>query len=120
MKLTTSILVLGMGLGTAWAQNPDVIQDTRSTLQNTQKKQTIDQNAVLSASGQGQSSTSAPATATTNMQGKTAVTVAPSNPPKAAAGEGRTKAATIGVRAPAEPEPTVAVDGTKRPAETKK
>jgi Tfp pilus assembly protein PilP len=120
MKLTTSILVLGMGLGTAWAQNPDVIQDTRSTLQNTQKKQTIDQNAVLSASGQGQSSTPAPATATTNMQGKTAVTVAPGNAPKAAAAKGKTKAATIAVKTPAEPHPTVAVEDTKSPAETKK
>jgi Tfp pilus assembly protein PilP len=52
MKLRTGILVLGMTVGAAWAQNPDVIQDTRSILQNVQKKQTIDQNAALAASGQ--------------------------------------------------------------------
>ena len=28
MKLTTGILVLGMAAGTAWGQNPDVIENT--------------------------------------------------------------------------------------------
>jgi Tfp pilus assembly protein PilP len=123
MKLTTSILMLGMALGTAWAQNPDVIQDTRSTLQNVQKKQTIDQNAVLSASGQGQSSTPATpaaATAMTNTQGKTAVTVAPGKAAKTAATKGKTKVAAIAVKTPAEPQPTVAVEDSKNPVETKK
>jgi Tfp pilus assembly protein PilP len=52
MKLKTGILALGVMLGTAWAQNPDVIQNTRDTLQNVQKKQAIDQNAALAAAGQ--------------------------------------------------------------------
>jgi Tfp pilus assembly protein PilP len=52
MKLRTGILALGMMVGTVWAQNPDVIQDTRDTLQNVQKKQAIDQNAALAAAGQ--------------------------------------------------------------------
>jgi Tfp pilus assembly protein PilP len=56
MKLTTGILLLGMATGAAWAQNPDIIQDTRSTLQNIQKKETIDQNAALAASGQAPAS----------------------------------------------------------------
>jgi len=59
MKLTTGILLLGMAAGAAWAQNPDVIQDTRSTLQNIQKKETIDQNAALSAAGQAPSAPAA-------------------------------------------------------------
>lgn len=57
MKLTTGILLLGMATGAAWAQNPDVIQDTRSTLQNIQKKEVIDQNAALAASGQSSAPT---------------------------------------------------------------
>ena len=32
MKLTTGILVLGMAAGTAWGQNPDVIQNTHDTM----------------------------------------------------------------------------------------
>jgi len=59
MKLTTGILLLGLMLGTAWAQNPDVIQDTRDTLQNVEKKQTIDQNYALTAAGQATSPTTA-------------------------------------------------------------
>jgi len=67
MKLRTGILALSMTMGAAWAQNPDVIQNTQNTLQNVQKKQTIDQNAALAASGQGQSSApaSSPAAVTT-------------------------------------------------------
>jgi Tfp pilus assembly protein PilP len=67
MKLTTGILLLGMATGAAWAQNPDVIQDTRSTLQNFQKKQVIDQNAALSASGQS----SAPTVSTSSHSAST-------------------------------------------------
>jgi Tfp pilus assembly protein PilP len=52
MKVKTGILALGLMLGTAWAQNPDVIQNTRDTLQNVQRKQAIDQNAALAVSGQ--------------------------------------------------------------------
>ena len=61
MKLIITILALGLTQGVAWGQNPDEIENTRNTLQNVQKKQTIDQNAALAASGQGQ--TSAPAAA---------------------------------------------------------
>jgi Tfp pilus assembly protein PilP len=57
MKLRTGILVLGMMAGTVWAQNPDVIQNTRDTLQNVQKKQAIDQNAALAAAGQASTPT---------------------------------------------------------------
>jgi len=64
MKLTTGILLLGMATGAAWAQNPDVIQDTRSTLQNIQKKQVNDQNAALAAAGQTTSSAAKPKAAT--------------------------------------------------------
>jgi len=56
MKLTTTILLLGMAGGTALGQNPDVIQDTRDTMKALQQKQTIDSNAALNsqppASGQ--------------------------------------------------------------------
>lgn len=53
MKLATAILVLGMATGAAWAQNPDVIENTRNTLHAVQVKQTNDSNAALAAT-QGQ------------------------------------------------------------------
>jgi len=53
MKLTTGILVLGMAVGTAWGQNPDVIENTRNTLKAVEQKKAMDSNAALAAS-QGQ------------------------------------------------------------------
>ena len=50
MKLTTSILAITMISGSALAQNPDIIQNTKSTLNAVAKKAEIDQNAVLNAS----------------------------------------------------------------------
>src|SRR5271166_2956231 len=91
-NLTTAILALGMVSGTAWAQNPDIIQDTRSTLQNVQKKQTIDQNAVLAVSGQQPSKTTAPAstapnTTTVPRNASTAPAPSPTTAPAAKASQ---------------------------------
>ena len=47
MKLTTAILVLGMAAGAAWAQNPNVIQNTRNTMKALQSKKQIDSDAAL-------------------------------------------------------------------------
>ena len=144
MKLTTAMLALGLSLGTAWAQNPDVIENTRNTLQNVQKKQTIDENAALAASGQGQNSapTSSPAAVTAPAksapskaaqstptaassaaakQGKTpVVSVTPANAPKTTAAKGKKKSTAIAVTKPAEAQPTVAVEDKKNPVEPKK
>ena len=87
MKLRTGIVVLGLMLGTAWAQNPDVIQNTRDTLQNVQKKQSNDQNAALTAAGQtAKPAPSKPATSNPPPQSKPAVqAAAPAAVPKAPA-----------------------------------
>ena len=50
MKLTTGILVLGMAAGTAWGQNPDVIENTRNTLKAVEQKKAMDSNAAMAAS----------------------------------------------------------------------
>ena len=147
MKLTTVILALGLSLGMAWAQNPDEIDNTRNTLQNVQKKQTIDQNAVLTSAGQGPSSAPAPSTSPAVVmapaqsapsqsavtpapakvspfaakQSKTAaVTVAPGKTHKTAAAKGKKKSTAIAVKAPAEPQGPVAVEDKKNPVEPKK
>ncbi len=49
MKLTTAILVLGMATGSALAQNPDVIENTRNTMKALEQKKAIDSNAALAA-----------------------------------------------------------------------
>src|SRR5881296_2492218 len=49
MKLMTAILLLGF-CGAAWAQNPDVIQDTRTTMKLVQQKKALDSDAALAAS----------------------------------------------------------------------
>ncbi len=51
MKLTTGILVLAMATGTGWAQNPDLIVNTKNTMNALQQKSAIDSNAALSAAG---------------------------------------------------------------------
>jgi hypothetical protein len=55
MKLTTGTLVLGMTLAAAaaWGQNPNVIQNTRNTLNAVQQHQAAESNAALAAT-QGQ------------------------------------------------------------------
>jgi Tfp pilus assembly protein PilP len=50
MKLTTAMLVLGMTAGSALAQNPDIIQNTRDTMHAVQVKKALDSNAALAAS----------------------------------------------------------------------
>jgi Tfp pilus assembly protein PilP len=147
MKLTTTaILALGLSLGTAaWAQNPDEIENTRNTLQNVQKKQTIDQNAVLTAAGQGQSSapSNTPAAVTAPVKpsqsktavstpapakvspvaakGKTAVvSVVPAKAAKSATAKGKKKSTAIAVKPPAEVAQPVAVEDKKNPVEPKK
>ncbi len=64
MKLTTGILILGMGLGTAWAQNPgSIIDNTKAKLNAVQQQKTADSNAALAAA-QGQSATAQTSSAT--------------------------------------------------------
>ena len=53
MKLATGILILGMGLGTAAAQNPSIVDNTKAKLNAVQQQKTADTNAALAAS-QGQ------------------------------------------------------------------
>ena len=50
MKLTTSILLAAMATGSAWAQNLDVIQDTKDTVHAVGQKAETDRNAAYSAS----------------------------------------------------------------------
>lgn len=63
MKLATGILILGMGLGTAGAQNPSIIDTTKAKLNAVQQQKTADSNAALAAA-QGQSASAHTSSAT--------------------------------------------------------
>jgi Tfp pilus assembly protein PilP len=76
MKLRIAILALGMTAGSAWGQNPQVIQNTRNTAKALQQKQANDSNAALAASEQPtnsatQGATGAKATARNGSANKT-------------------------------------------------
>jgi len=140
MKLATGILILGMGLGTATAQNPSVIDTTKAKLVAAQQQKTADINAALGTS-QGQSvapqSTAAkpaagkPASATpaqttspaqsSKPQAATAPATAPKPAAKAAAPKTTAKKTTkVAVDQPKEPKPAVAVEDKKNPVDPKK
>jgi Tfp pilus assembly protein PilP len=63
MKLTTGIVAMAMMVGGVWAQNPNVIDKTRSTMKSVQEQKTSDSNAALAGVGQtGKPAPGAPAT----------------------------------------------------------
>lgn len=119
MKRITAILIFAMGLASACAQNPSIIDNTRAKLNTVQQQQTASSNAALAATqgqtapGAGSSSPSAKAPASQQKQ----VTVVPvNNSSKTAA----SKAAAKPAPKPAEAAPVVAVEDKKTPADNKK
>ena len=135
MKLTTGILLLGMA-GSAWAQNPDLIQNTRNTMNAVVQKKAIDSNAALAAAP-GQSSAasmnSKPSAATSKPFMTSKPVVAPVKKPTVAvkapkvnvaavkaatAKPANVKKAAIGKKV-AEPKQTVAVEAAPNPEANK-
>jgi hypothetical protein len=112
MKLTTGILFLGMVAGTAWGQNPDVIENTRNTMKAVQQKKAMDSDAALSAS---QGSAANPATPSANQQpaAKHPVSKRVSSKPVAL------KAKSPAGHKKAQPKQEIAVENQKKPADTK-
>ena len=132
MKLRMAVLLSAMLTGMAWAQNPDVIQDTRSTLQNIQKKQVLDQNKVLAAAGSSSPTSPAKASGSSAVAQSSAKSATPATSASKAATTRHT--AKVSARAAAtdskskasaetskpEPAPAVAVEDKKSPVEPKK
>ncbi|HEY7095333.1 MAG TPA: hypothetical protein VH437_01305 [Terriglobales bacterium] len=120
MKLTTAILMAGLATGSAWAQNPDIIQNTRNTMQAVQQKKAADSNAALGgapspfnkptpAATPTSPSTSAPSAKVAKpvvAKKSVAVKVAPAVPAKKAAKKDVKKEA---------PKEQVAVESSKTP-----
>jgi Tfp pilus assembly protein PilP len=64
MKLSTTILAVGMMTGGVWAQSPNVINNVQSTMNTVQQQKTQDSNAALGIAGKSASAQAAkPATA---------------------------------------------------------
>ncbi|MGA9965239.1 MAG: hypothetical protein WBQ10_08550 [Terriglobales bacterium] len=140
MKLATGILILGMGLGTAGAQNPSVIDTTKAKLVSAQQQKTADINAALGTSqGQSvapQSSAAKPAagkpasatpaqTASPAQSSKPQAAATPATAPKPAAKAVAPKTTAkkttkVAVDQPKEPKPAVAVEDKKNPVDPKK
>jgi Tfp pilus assembly protein PilP len=106
MKLTTGIVFLAMVAGTAWAQNPAVIDNTRTTLQGVQQKQAAASNVALAASQGGGANPAAPAMSPSAMSPSRKAATAP-------------KAKPVAARRKAEPKQQIAVENQKKPAEPK-
>jgi len=140
MKLATGILILGMGLATATAQNPSIIDTTKAKLVSAQQQKTADINAALGTS-QGQSvapqstaakpaagkqASTAPAQTaspapSSKPQAATAPATAPKPAAKAVAPKTTAKKTTkVAVDQPKEPKPAVAVEDKKNPVDPKK
>jgi Tfp pilus assembly protein PilP len=135
MKLGIGILILGMGLGVAGAQNPNIINSTRTQLNTVQQQQAANSNAALAAA-QGQSASAQPATAGTKPTGGRLVspaqaqpqkqpvaTTAPAKAPKAAPSTAKLNSKpkqTTAVAVSKPKPPVVAVEDNKIPVDPKK
>jgi len=142
MKLTTLVLILGMALGlaTAGAQTPSVVDNTKAKLNVVQQQKRADTNAALGSQGQsanpqpvvgaakpaaGKVATATPAQAAKQAQPskQQAAAVSPMTAPKTQAvtktkAKTKTKTTSVVVSKPA--KPAVAVEDKKNPIDPKK
>jgi Tfp pilus assembly protein PilP len=82
MKLTTGIVALAITAGSAWAQNPAIIQNTKAALQGVQQQKTADSNAALHGTSPAKPSGAVPAKPGTAPTQTTAAQPAPVAAPK--------------------------------------
>ena len=118
MKLTTGIIFLGMVAGTAWGQNPAVINNTRDTMKAVQQKKAATRtlpwrhraasNPAAPASHSAKVTVKSPAKVAAKPAAKTAVNVAAAP-----------KAKPVAAHKKAEPKQQIAVENQKKPAEAK-
>jgi hypothetical protein len=124
MKLATGILILGMGLGTAAAQTPSIIDTTKAKLVSAQQQNTAATNAALAASqgqsAQPQATAGKPAAAKqpSTTQAKTASPASKATPTASKATPQKTT--TVAVNQPKPAKPAVAVEDKKNPVDSKK
>ncbi len=119
MRPRIQILLLGLVVSGAAAQNPDAIDNTRSTLQSLSKKQTNDRNAAFAATAPAE----APAQATAPARRaplRTAPVPAAGVAPKSARPTRKPNTIVATKPSPAPKQQEVAVEDKKSPEESKK
>jgi hypothetical protein len=89
MKLTSGVVALAITVGTAWAQNPNVITNTKNTLQQVQQQKTAASNEALGGPAAKPAAAPAKPAAASAPAAKTASAV----PAKPAAAPAKTVAA---------------------------
>jgi len=130
MKLTTAILFFGMLAGSAWGQNPDIIDNTRSTLKAVEQQKVMQENAALGSS-QGQAAKpSTPASQPSAVPGKSSAKSVSAPKPASAAkaavpkvtGKSAAPKAKTAVAAgqKQQPKQRIAVEDKKKPGDVKK
>ncbi len=124
MKLITGILLTMMVGGSAWAQNPDIIQNTKNTMNAVAKKAEMDQNAALQAAGvPSKPAAGMAAKAVTTSVSKSAVAQSTPTPIASKAASTPAKAAPVQPTKPATTSApaknNVSQSAAKKPAPTK-
>jgi hypothetical protein len=114
IKLTAGILALGLAAGTAWAQNPNLIQSTHDTMKALQNKQQVASDAALGNTAK------APAQPSATPAAYSGAVAAPKNSPAAPSGQKATsstktsshttKFKVVARKKTAKGKPSVAVD----------
>jgi hypothetical protein len=135
MKLATGILILGIGLGTAGAQNPSVLDNTKAKLVAVQQEKAAEITIALASAPQqnaGSQAAAAPvagkmvSAAQAASQAQSKAQGAPSSASKAADSKKtssktrKAKTTTVSVKKPAQPKTAVAVEDKKNPVDPKK
>jgi Tfp pilus assembly protein PilP len=122
MKLTTGIVALAIMAGTAWAQNPNVIQNTKDALQGVEQQQTAASNQALGTTTPGKPSpatTAKPGAAkAVPAQASTTKPATASTPASTKPAAAPTKTPAVRAKAPAAPAAKPAVVAAKAPAPT--
>jgi Tfp pilus assembly protein PilP len=85
MKLTTGIVALALTAGTAWAQNPAIIQNTKTALQGAQQQKTAASNAALQGTTPAKPSGAVPAKPAAAAPAKAAAAASAKTAPPVAA-----------------------------------
>jgi Tfp pilus assembly protein PilP len=119
MKLTTGILFLGMVAGTAWGQNPDVIENTKNTMKAVQQKKAMDSDAALAASqgSSGNPSSPHPDAPATQPTVDRRASRKPASPKASTAKVVALKAKSSAAHKKSQPKQEIAVENQKKPLE---
>jgi Tfp pilus assembly protein PilP len=126
MKLTTGIVALALTAGTAWAQNPALIQNTKDALNGAQQKQAAAGQAALqgttpakpSGAVPAKSSAATPAKAPAIVPAKAPVQSVPAKPQVAPVKAATAPAKSVAPAKATAPAPTQAATKPPAPAKT--